>query len=99
MEGWGGETEDKDAEESGPVIDDFEWDTEKAASNRLKHGVTFEEATEAFGTPERWLEPVPVRGEVRQRLIGATRSGRSLFVIFTMRGRTARIIGARRHRP
>ena len=29
----------------------FEWDKRKAASNRRKHGVTFEEATAVFGDP------------------------------------------------
>ena len=29
----------------------FEWDPEKAASNLQKHGVSFEEATEIFGSP------------------------------------------------
>jgi len=29
----------------------FEWDARKAASNRRKHGVDFEEASTAFGDP------------------------------------------------
>lgn len=29
----------------------FEWDTKKAASNELKHGVSFEEAREVFDDP------------------------------------------------
>jgi uncharacterized DUF497 family protein len=30
---------------------EFEWDDEKAASNRMKHGVSFEEAMTVFGDP------------------------------------------------
>ena len=29
----------------------FEWDAEKSAGNRRKHGVLFEEASEIFGDP------------------------------------------------
>ncbi len=29
----------------------FEWDGRKAAANRLKHGVSFEEAATVFGDP------------------------------------------------
>ena len=31
--------------------DDFEWDETKAAENRAKHGVSFEQACEAFDDP------------------------------------------------
>ena len=31
--------------------DDFEWNKAKAAANRAKHGVTFEQAREAFDDP------------------------------------------------
>lgn len=30
---------------------EFEWDQEKAASNEEKHGVSFDEASTAFGDP------------------------------------------------
>jgi uncharacterized protein len=29
----------------------FEWDSEKAQSNAVKHGVTFDEATTVFANP------------------------------------------------
>jgi uncharacterized DUF497 family protein len=36
----------------GPVRDDrFEWDDAKADSNRRKHGVSFDQAREAFDDP------------------------------------------------
>ena len=34
----------------------FEWDEEKAESNRQKHGVSFEEATETFLDPNAVIE-------------------------------------------
>jgi uncharacterized DUF497 family protein len=29
----------------------FEWDDKKAASNRRKHGITFDDATQVFDDP------------------------------------------------
>ena len=43
----------------------FGWDPRKAKSNRLKHGVSFEEATTAF------LDPVGLDGEEITRIISA----------------------------
>jgi uncharacterized DUF497 family protein len=34
----------------------FEWDCDKARSNRVKHGVTFEDATRLFTTRVNFLE-------------------------------------------
>ncbi|MHB2019518.1 MAG: BrnT family toxin [Candidatus Xenobia bacterium] len=100
MENWTGEPEDKDAQElRGLEIDGFEWDAGKNASNQAKHGVSFEEAEEAFEAPESLMGPTKVREEKRWTLVGASHSGRPLVVIFTMREQTARIISARRHKP
>jgi len=35
----------------------FEWDRRKAAANRRKHGIPFEEATTAFADPLALLKP------------------------------------------
>jgi uncharacterized DUF497 family protein len=75
----------------------FEWDPEKAAPNLQLHGVTFELATVAFGDPRR-LEDLDDRedyGEERTVLIGYAR-GSLLTVVYTERGRSSRIISARR---
>jgi hypothetical protein len=73
-----------------------EWNAEKAASNRRKHGIDFDDAVEVFDGPclirrsdrnkeERWLA------------IGES-EGRVLAVAFTWRGSALRIISARRAR-
>jgi uncharacterized protein len=77
-------------------IQAVEWNEDKAASNRRKHGIDFDEAIEIFygtsllrrsdrHTEERWLA------------IGET-EGRVVTVVFTWRGSTLRIISARRAR-
>jgi uncharacterized DUF497 family protein len=71
----------------------IEWDEAKAASNRRKHGIDFDDAVEIFygpcllrrsdrDTEERWLA------------IGES-EGRTIAVAFTWRGDTLRIISAR----
>lgn len=36
---------------------DFEWDAAKAASNRRKHGISFEEASTVFMDPYALTDP------------------------------------------
>lgn len=77
---------------------DFEWDSGKAESNWLKHGVTFREAASVLNDPlsvtmvdwEHSLE------EVRYTDIGMSESGRILVVIYSEREKLVRLIGARR---
>jgi uncharacterized DUF497 family protein len=54
----------------------FEWDGPKADVNRRRHGVTFEEATTAFGDPLSLTIPDPDHsiGEERYVLLGVSRS-------------------------
>ncbi len=74
----------------------IEWDEAKAASNRIKHGIDFDDAIEVFygasllcrsdrNMEERWIA------------IGES-EGRVIAVVFTWRGTTLRIISARRAR-
>ena len=75
----------------------FEWDEQTAASNLLKHGVSFQEAIEAFDDPDA-LEVPDTRadyGEERLILTGCTNEG-VLVVVYTERGRKTRIISARK---
>lgn len=75
---------------------DFEWDPAKADINFAKHGVDFEDAIIALCDPQRLIEIAPRSyPEVRYRVIGAAK-GRILFVVYTMRGMSCRIISARR---
>ena len=74
-------------------IHGFEWDEEKAASNRRKHGIDFDEAVEVFYGP-RLLRRSDRDKEERWLAIGET-EGRVVTVVFTWRGNTLRIISAR----
>ena len=80
---------------------DFEWDPEKAASNELRHGVTFEEATEVFADDysSTVSDPDHSAEEERSLIFGVTTSGRSLVVSFTDRDDKIRIINARPMTP
>jgi uncharacterized DUF497 family protein len=78
----------------------FEWDDQKAADNDAKHGVTFEMARDAFKDRfaiER-LDDREAYGEDRYVLVGMVEN-RLLFVAYTMRGDTIRIISARGAEP
>ena len=78
----------------------FEWDNDKATTNYAKHGVSFEVARGVFRDPFA-IEQLDERedyGEARFTLIGMA-GGRLLFVAYTMRGDTIRIISARGAEP
>jgi uncharacterized DUF497 family protein len=76
--------------------EDFEWDDLKAASNEVKHGVSFEAAVWVFKDLQR-LEDTDMRrdyGEERVNIIGHV-EGFLLHVTYTRRGDRARLISAR----
>jgi uncharacterized DUF497 family protein len=78
----------------------FEWDEDKARSNRLKHGVSFEEATRVFEDPlALTTQDRTVNGEPRWQAIGWAGT-LVLFVAYTVReegmDEVVRIISARR---
>jgi uncharacterized DUF497 family protein len=66
----------------------FEWDDRKSASNRRKHGVSFDEAATAFGDPLSITIPDPAHSKEEDRfvLIGDSFRGRLLVVVHTERG-------------
>ena len=80
----------------------FEWDPRKAKSNRLKHGVSFEEAATAF------LDPAGLDGEDLEHSESESRRlrlakgslGKVLVIAYTIRRKDdeeiTRIISARR---
>jgi uncharacterized protein len=74
---------------------EFEWDENKATVNLQKHGVTFEEAAEAFFDPFYQTGDATVDHELREFIIGYTFAQRLLLVIFTDRSEKTRIISAR----
>jgi uncharacterized DUF497 family protein len=65
----------------------FTWSPRKAASNRRKHGVSFEEAATAFGDPLSITVPDPDHSETETRfiLIGMSVNRRSLVVVHVER--------------
>ncbi len=73
----------------------FEWDEAKSEANLQERGFGFEFAALIFEGPT--LEQVDTRqdyGEVRVQAIGEA-DGLVLFVVYTDRGETRRIISAR----
>lgn len=75
----------------------FQWDTGNIDKNWVKHQVTNAECEEIFFDPhKRLFYPAPRSGgETRYGLIGQTKDRRLLFVVFTIRGQTVRVISAR----
>jgi len=74
---------------------EFEWDEDKARRNVEKHGVTFEEAAEAFFDPFYQMVDASVNDELRDFILGYSLAQRLLLVIYTERGERPRIISAR----
>ena len=79
----------------------FEWDEKKAAANRRKHGVSFEEAASAFGDPLSLTIPDPEHSEAEERcvLLGRTERHRLVVVTHTEQADTIRLISARLAMP
>jgi uncharacterized protein len=75
----------------------FEWDEQKAADNAQKHGVTFEEASTAFGDPLSVTIDDPDHSEAEDRfvLLGMSHTGRLVVVVHTDRDDHIRLIRAR----
>ena len=76
---------------------EFEWDQEKAQSNRDKHSVSFEEAQTVFDAPlyVDFYDPDHSENENRYIIIGTSSVGNILLVSYTERGDIIRIISAR----
>ena len=75
----------------------FEWDRNKDAQNRKKHGVSFREAATVFDDPLSTTFPDLAHSEDEQRhiTIGRTERGTMIVVAHTEEEDTVRIISAR----
>src|SRR5579859_3141635 len=75
----------------------FQWDTGNQTKSWVKHRVTSDEAEQAFADEQRAVgqDPRPYSGEQRLYLLGKTRTGRLLYIAFTIRGKAIRVISAR----
>ena len=76
----------------------FEWDDPKAASNLLKHGVSFDEAVTVFGDEKAltFHDTDQTEFEDRSRTYGMSNKTRLLVVVHTERRSGMRIISARK---
>lgn len=74
----------------------YEWDGNKAKSNRQKHGIDFADAVAVFAddTAITILDEYP--DEERFATIGMNALGQILVVVYTWRGDNIRIISARK---
>lgn len=78
----------------------FEWDANKARTNREKHGVSFELAATIFSDPLHLSIPEHTKGEGRWVTIGCAADLSTLVVVHTYiehtdNGEVIRIISAR----
>ena len=76
----------------------FTWNSRKAAQNRKKHGVSFEEAITVFSdrTAVIFDDDKHSDDEYREFIIGFSQQSRLLVIFFVERDNTIRIISARR---
>jgi hypothetical protein len=77
---------------------EIEWDSEKAASNLKKHGVSFGEAATSLLDPAALAqEDSAAKGDPRWVLIGLSARARLLTVVYTLRpDDRIRLISARK---
>ena len=76
----------------------FSWDPRKAAANRRKHGVTFEEAATVFADRLSVTIPDPDHSTIKEDrfvIVGQSEPERLLVVSHVERGDDIRLISAR----
>ena len=76
--------------------DRFVWDSEKAAANLVKHGVSFNRALDVFFDPLHELLDASVPDERRAAIVGLDRRSKILYVMYVETDEEAtRVISAR----
>lgn len=75
----------------------FEYDPVKSASNKIKHGINFDEAQLLWNDPNRLQIPTAFEAEKRYLVIGKIK-GKMWTAVITYRGEATRIISVRRAR-
>lgn len=76
---------------------DFEFDPNKSAANKQKHGIDFVEAQDLWTDVDRVEIPARTADEPRAVVIGMIR-GKHWSAVITHRGKNIRIISVRRSR-
>jgi len=79
------------------MIIKFEFDLEKSAANREKHGIDFVQAQSIWGDADYIEIPLKTDDEMRFMVIGMI-DGKVWSGIITYRGESVRIISVRRSR-
>ncbi len=76
---------------------EFEWDYGNQNKNFKKHGVSDEEAESVFSDSDKAKYPDPKHSNIEPRFVltGETKTGRQLFIVYTIRKNKIRIISAR----
>jgi len=76
----------------------FDWDKRKKKSNRIKHGVWFEEAQSVFSDPDACFMTPSIRRARTGSFVGVSSAARTLIVVHCYRESDAviRIISARK---
>jgi uncharacterized DUF497 family protein len=76
---------------------EFEWDNAKAAANKAKHGVSFQDAADALGD-RQIVEELDLDSDYGEERVIAycILEGQILVVVYTLRGERYRIISARK---
>lgn len=77
--------------------DDFEWDDEKARSNRVKHHVDFETAKKAFADVNAIEELDTLSEPHEERSILTGMADRKIIVVVYAKRKVAPHFGQRRH--
>jgi uncharacterized protein len=80
------------------MVPQFEWDDSKAALNKIKHGISFEQAITAFEDPE-FLDIYDVRHSIyedRMIRVGQSDAGILAVIYVERENRYYRIISARK---
>ncbi|MDP2630500.1 MAG: BrnT family toxin [Candidatus Uhrbacteria bacterium] len=75
----------------------FDWDTANREKNWLKHKVAWAESEQAFFNEPLLIDPDINHSSQEKRFhaLGRTNDGRLLFISFTIRANSIRIISAR----
>jgi len=76
---------------------EFDWDEGNSEKNWIKHKVRKKESEQVFYDPYLIVSEDPKQSKLEQRwmLIGKTTLGRTLVIIFTIKGGKLRVISAR----
>ena len=77
----------------------FEWDSEKAKLNKIKHGISFKLATRVFDDENRLTRRDKEHSQDEERIQVIGKVGNILFVVYTERGERIRLISAREATP